>query len=485
MWLALGDAMAWADSPLEASCGAFMKAVQATPQDPPLPLTEKMVAYFKASGQKPPVPPDDRLLLKNLQEAMDRGLDSSALLLVKQLMATHSAVPVQVAGEALTKELNLQLFDRTKALDGRITALLEKFPATLKSANVPSDLDGILEEMRGMRATPLNFYPGGSIPTMNGALDGAYQYLTIWQNYLSARQSGDVEKTGAQLRQLLNSSTPASVQYIPRSELLAMLITTNGGNPKANPSQTRTGAVGNTEEILLRIKTLDDVTREMAALDKSDPTVGIPRRWDALHLLNQTRSQLASGLPVNLDLAGALNARPHDGDIGRILAMEWMAIIPLYLGTAKSDPPKSEETVKAYIDRLATTADEKGDLRLLQRVLMLELGMMNSHNRGYPGSQQMLAGLSLEEAGEIEAAVLNYEFALTSPDLFLPVTIVGHRLAVLRKAHPKRFEAAYADYLANPGMPIRWLSEFPRKPLIILPIPEEISVKETAKPPAK
>ncbi len=417
--------------------------------------------------------------------------------LAQQLMAAHPSDAVQSAGEDLIAQLESRRKTRIDAYTSEANAVLAKVPDAVTQAKKPSDLDEILKDLQTLQN------PQGAVgygydgpPVLATKIMATFQFVTQWQDYLSALGSGNAERAQNSLRMILENRQLDAPHFFPRSEILARMVEAEGRKPAdAAPG----GEVMDPDVILAKITKPEELEPALPELARIAPPPGMrPWDWSGLMALAKARDDALAGFNVQLDLKLAMNGPIWGDNVSRIVAMELLVLLPHYFGTDVSDPPKEGETVNAYLDRLSASASAAGDLALLQRVLAVKVAL-GSPNGNFvaPSTQEFLAGLSQDAGGQYEPAVISYENALRNADDFLPVRIVGERLAAIKAAHPDDFQQGLTAFLAPPspgpygnfynGVALRPPPQpgFPPGGRIpVLPIPMTLSIPSKVSPSA-
>jgi hypothetical protein len=482
-------------TPLDDKVKAFEDAVKSSPP-----------AKIDSSTYVSPLSPLGRALaVRDLEAVMQRGDNEASIeRIVTELMATHSSGKVQQTGDDLVQELEAERKARAAAFEAKADAVLAEAPDAVTRAKKASDLDGILKELQALQDPRGGSFGDYSTQATAGKINATFQFVTQWQDYLSASGSGNMQEAQNSLRNILNNRQIDASTFFPRSELLARLVEASGGNPRAGGGTPGT-TVTDPDVILDKVKTVEDVEGALnQLLHFSNPSQEPLWDWSELATLDKARDDALAGLPVTLDLKQAIYGPVWGGTVSRIVAMELLVLLPHYFGTQESDPPKANETVSAYLDRLGATANTSGNLAVLQRVIGVQVALADSSGnnpRGMrefmdgpapKGTQYFSAGLSQEASEQYVPAVISYEKALKEPDHFLPVKIVGERLAAIKAAHPDEFEMGLTIFLTpTPIIPF-WMRDNPlanpyanNPNLIIRPIPMTISIPSRATAPAE
>ncbi len=481
----LGGAGMLSASPLDDQIKAFEEAVKAAP--------------LAQGGFSPGMSSVGRIAtVQDLDLMIQRGDNEAGTeQVVTQLMATHPSDKVQKTGEAVILELEAHRRMKEAALAAKASTVLAAVPNAVTHARKASDLDDIRKELQALQ-NPQEQLEGNEVFAESGnTIGAAFQFVTQWQDYLSASGSGNWQEAQNALHNILENRQINAPSYIPRSEILAKMEEARAGGPKIGG-----GASGRTADdpnvILPTVKKPEDFSKVLPQLYLA-PTAPseAPWDWSPLIALDKARMDAEAGLPVTLDLHQVMNGGVWGEDISRIVAMELLEILPYYLGTKVAYPPKPKETVVNYLDRLSATASQAGDLALLQRAITMKVALGTARmNMQALGTQQFLAGLSQEAAGQYAQAISSYQNALKQSDEFLPSKVVGERLAAIRTAHPDEFEkgmtlftsSASTGFNNRPGMPPFYPGQlgypYGMPQISVLPIPMEISIPARVNPPA-
>jgi hypothetical protein len=500
--------LASADPSLNQDLADFESAVKAAPP-----------AKTAPADAPPPNGIDGRTVaLRDLDQAISRG-DAEIQIesLVNNLMAQYSSDAVQKAGDKIFQELEALRKARAQDFATRANAVLAEAQKVIPRARKPSDLDDLLRKLGEFQVSgnmPISsamIIPRGDLayasPALAQDISYTFTFATKWQDYLSAYDNGNADEARNVLQSLLRNTQPGAPSYFPRSVLLDKLVEATEGNPQTSPPVAPNSPPAQTDPdpILEKITSVDQIDPALPKLARiANQSPGLMWDWSELVALEQARDDLLAGLPVSLDLKRTVNGPVFGDFLSRIEAMELLVILPYYFQTQHSNPPKKDETVTAYLDRLAHTANQAGDLALLQRVIAAKYALKTAHDEPtpppafYPSSPwgtppppppattRFLAGLSQEAAEQYVPAVVSYEEALKNSDNTTPLDIIGSRLATIRAAHPDDFANGLSAFLTPPPV-----SQFPGMPppmqpitVTVFPIPQTISIQPPVPAPS-
>jgi soluble cytochrome b562 len=388
--------------------------------------------------------------------AMAPGGEANLEAMVKQMMAMNPSEAVQKTGKALLAELVARRKMRVDALAAKVNGILARVPEILIKAQKTQELDAILGDLQKVQAPQGGMY--GNDPESQAAMNrvnSAYQFVAQWQDYLSARNSGNIQEAQNSLRNLSNSRPVGETMLVPRSEILARTVElsrpvkTASAAPGAPPPASPAVDVGS---ILDRIKTLDDM---QSALHSLKAVTNQGNDYMALSQMARTYADAQNGLPITLISAFGGDPAP---ELGRIRSMLLIYLLPRFIGSDALKPNPSE-TVVDYLKRSMEAAEAKQNWLLLQRII--EAKTLVAGTNGYPsGTRSFLAGLNQETAGQFAQAVGAYQSALREPDDYFPSEVVGDRLAAIKKDHPAEFDEGMKRFL-NPPPPPVYLNPYP------------------------
>ena len=396
--------------------------------------------------------------LENSEETP--GGEASLDAIVRQLMITDSSPTVQAAGKALLDELAAQKKARLEEQTTRISSVLGRVPAILLKAEKPSELDDILGDLQKVEM-PQNGPYGYDTDTqvLAARVTSAYQFVAQWQDFLSDRDSGNFQGAQAALQSLSNFRAAGDSTFVPRSEILARAAALQGKIAPVDRNFAGSAAAPVTPEIdedaiLKGVKTLDDMEPALKALQAAKGSQAYAAGYTASHLSKMVEiyAGVKNGLPATFDFSSVnyTGGQPAPG-LARIKSMLILYLFPRYLGPA-APVPNPGEAVSDYLQRTIDAAEAKEDWLLLQRTIMAET-RINETQVNASGTQNFLAGLNQEMAGQLPLAVTSYENALRQPDDYLPAKVVGDRLAAIKKDHPADFDAGVKAF-QNPPAPV-------------------------------
>ncbi|HVJ45101.1 MAG TPA: hypothetical protein VM511_01870, partial [Luteolibacter sp.] len=109
-----------------------------------------------------------------------------------------------------------------------------------------------------------------------------------------------------------------------------------------------------------------------------------------------------------------------------------------------------DETVAAFLDRIAAEAKAREDGALGLRIKELRRILTRTYSYGTQDNRGMdayVSGQNQETAGEMALAVISYQQALKSGSELVPAKRIGERLEAIKKSHPAEYEKGVEKFL--------------------------------------
>ncbi len=345
---------------------------------------------------------------------------------------------MQTAGKALLAELDARKKARADALKAQINEVMSRASDILAKAQKTQDLDGLLDDLQKVHSSSISYDPEAQAQ-MN-RVNSAYQFVAQWLDYLSARDSGNIQAAQDTLRNLSNSNRQGDAALVPRSEILARLVALTQTKP--SPAAPEKPPAPDPESIISGIKTLDEMEPALKSLRVLSANNNPTPDTQVLENLIAPYSNANNGMPVTLSPGNQnfYNGNP-DPDMDRVKAMLMLYLLPRYIGSG-APATNPGESVNDYLNRAIATTAAKQDWISLQRVIEAEKNMANGQNQtpGTMAVRSFFAGLNQEAAGQYSQAVTSYQSALRDPDDAVPAKVIGDRLAAIKKDHPADYD---------------------------------------------
>jgi hypothetical protein len=285
---------------------------------------------------------------------------------ISQILDNYSSDAVQNAGHALIQELQAERQARQDAYEKSVTALFQRIHDAVLSATKPSDLDGLLADLQKYQNRyGYNGYPNGEdIQRLSQQVNGAYQFVCSWQDYLSHKNQGQIQLAQNDLRNLLQNSV-ASAAIIPRSAILAMAAELNPTGEQNAKAPASTAA-----EIIRGIKTLDDMEPALQRLNalRQNNDIGTFQPFcDILATYVTTYDNIKAGVPENFQLQ-FLNDSTTPINAG-LTAQLLRFVLSHYFDEFKGPPPGATEKPQAFLNRVIDDAVNREDWETLRKAL--------------------------------------------------------------------------------------------------------------------
>lgn len=349
----------------------------------------------------------------------------------------------------------------------KIQEALDRAGKAVQESKKPADLDASITELgkfrmrgeRGQTSEPVRLALYQVEPTL--------QFVTQWQNYLSAVETGNSQAAQEALRSLSNSN---GLSLIPRSEILKLLALSKPGKPgQDDPEQS--SPMDAVEKILSETKSLADMEATLKKLRKLQESRGNSNRMDIINPLIQSLQPIdknyqdfKAGLAVNLESPQNYSGGTEIGNtvVPRLKAELMLLMLPRYVGAPEGTRAQPGEDVLQFLDRLSNEAKSRGDvgvaIRAREARRLLQRGSAMSSN-DTAALSALVSGQNQEAAGQYMLAVVSYQTSLKSGSDLIPAKIIGERLAAIQAAHPKDFDDGMERFLNPPpvsryeGMP--------------------------------
>jgi hypothetical protein len=404
-----------AASPLDDKVAALKKAmkeeVTATPTskdtDPARP--QRMEPRFLADSV-------DELLAQAENPAMGPNVESQ----LRQLLSAFNSQAVQQTGHDVIDELHKEQEAKTDAAAATIQDLLKRVSTTVANAKKPEDLDDLLVELQKFQNDRNGAYDPGS-QALYQQVTNAFEFVKIWQNYLSHTATGQGQLANQDLQNL--SQNNYSVGIIPRSEILALLSSSSASQThgQTGMGDQQVALASEEMDIVKNVNSMDDLEpalQKLNDLQSKNPGDYIRGRPEVLRLVAviRTYESIKAGLPVDIQnntLTGDSSIKPE------VLRDLLVYALQHYFSSYKGAAPTPTEDVAAYVSRVMADAATRQDWTLLKQTLSAEtfLEASSALDRMSPqasmsGLSFLLAGMNQEDAGQYMLAVVSYQNAL-------------------------------------------------------------------------
>lgn len=423
---------------------------------------------------------------------------------ISQISAYFTSEPVLKSLGVLQKELRDEREANEKATMATIKDALAGAEKAVREAKVTADLDETISTLGKFRR---RYGSGQRSEELNAAynqVEPTLQFVTNWQNYLSAKIGGNLQSANDALRNLMNNNGP---YLIPRSEILALVRDVS----KIERAPDQSSPQEAIDQIIAGIKSLadvDDGIRKLRKLQEGNRSNN--SSWEPLNnlmqsllLIDKTYQDFKAGLAVNIEIYSRHSNVTGQGNalVSSLQSELYLLLLPRYVGAPQGTKARPDENVPRFMERIGKEAKERGDIIVASRtheaLRILQRGSSFS-NTDMEGLRTFVAGQNQEVAGQWMLAVISYQTSLKSGSDLVPSKVIGERLAALRSAYPKEFETGMERFLNppapafNPGDP-RFLNRNMRdnlnqpgqanQPSLLIP-PAPVSSPSVTTPPA-
>jgi len=439
--IAIGPPTAWLSaSPLDDKVAALREAMK----------TEIADKESKSAASGVPVAPGDALLrypgavevlLSNLNDASG---STNAQAELQQLLSQFSSDAVQKAGHDLLDEIRRERQAKVDTYTSSVDDVIKRVSDAVLKATKPSDLDQVLADLQrvqqGGRENP------GMYQEMQRATQralSAYQFVAIWQDYLSDSENGKIQQAQNELHGLAQNNYGESL--IPRSAILdranqlAPSVTTSPGGAPLSSGETA-------RKIVEGIQSLDDMAPALQRISAQDPNDNggiIQTLRGFVTEYNNTKA----GLPLAFNFGSPVFQPEFNNP--KLYTKLWLFLLEHEFDAFKGTPPAEGESPLQFLECVFADAEQREDWHELQQAYLAHAYLQRNSlfstglsPRDTTGFEFMLAGLNQETAGQYVASILSFEQALKFPDTYLPAKFIGNRLNNIQKNHPDDYAKA-------------------------------------------
>jgi hypothetical protein len=404
--------------------------------------------------------PTAETLMPQLRAALAAGAPQQPQIdsILSQIPVYFKSSAVLAACAKLREDLVSQQTAKEQSQIKRMHDVLDGVAKAVKSARTPANLDDALRKLADAGQQP-NYNVSEPLRTAFQQVQAARQFVVYWQDYLAARESGNMPEALQKLQSASNLDVP---DIMPRSDILARINELKAGRLRTLPERVA--------EIVDQTKTLDGMSagvRALEALEKEAPSYisgGYTSEITSLFSLRRELSTLEgvyndyrAGLPTTVEplltnppadnstLPGMLNLR----------AQLVRLVLARQLGGEGKLQPEPTESIQDYLRRLLDDALARCDARLIMHIRQLQMRINPgvpypgwSYEKS-PGMEALVAAQNQEEAEQYVPAVISYEIALQTGGDQVPAQAIGARLAAIKAAHPADFEKGMQLSLAQ------------------------------------
>jgi hypothetical protein len=482
LYLALAVRAATAADSVETQIESLQKAVAAA-------LARR--AATLPSDQRP----REDLASVYANQLRSRWDNNSGLPELEQLLAQLAALagnddPAARAASTLRDTLRQEIAVRAAQQRAEVDALLVRAGEACLAAVAPADLDEIIKVLspyaptRGADSSPYGYTSaarGGADPESAQRAARAYQFVTLWQDYLARPpQPGNPDNYNNPFNQLL---AIADIGLVPRSRILALhfrppapasapppaIPTPKPPDQKAQPA-SMADLLATANAIVQAVRAPEDLGDAMDKLNALGHH-GQNSADGSLHDLRNAVKALAAShtritnreLLQNEDFQIEDPEHPFDegGPAERRIMSATAAVLRNLRGqlavravaskfSKLNLTPSKDESLADYIERGVAEAIQREDWELVRTAFSIY--SISLYGRSIPewlrtdmtAASAMVVARNQETAGEYGSAIASYRGILGLTGHHIPAVVIGRRLADIRTRHPEAFAEADA-----------------------------------------
>lgn len=408
---------------------------------------------------------------------------------------------VQQQVAAIKKSMKDEVRQKTDDMITELQGLLTSTSETLTRAAEPEELDKLLLTLSRNRYANQSDSQGydtndATVRRLQSELGNARQFVTYWQDYLQASNSGNTAQALQSLRNLSNQENT----LIPRSKIIARIEFEKGSEDDVNKVVDGVKSLADMQPAIQKLSRLQSGNRSSGS-----ETTGLREALEALSRLDKIHREFLAGLPVNVEVL----YQPSDSsdssgrfDFIELRAALLLTVLPRCLALPEDFKATTGETVDHFLNRAMGDATGRGDTAASSRILevMQQFQRSNTLNEtDLAALRDHAAGRSQMAAGQYLLAVVSFQRALKTGSDLIPPVKTGELLESIRKEHPAEYEQGMTEFLTprpTPEynynrMPYRGYTRYPdggssnrSGTTVVLPVPAKDDVPEKTATPA-
>lgn len=351
----------------------------------------------------------------------------------------------------IKKSIKEEMRQKTKEVITELQGILDTARDKVTRATEPEELDKVLDSLARSR-DGMNYQQGhdnndSTIRNLLSEMGYARQFVTAWQDYLQAINSGNASKAASSLRSLASQERV----LIPRSQIIARLEFERPGSEEA-------------AKIIDAVKSPADMKGAIAKLSTMQRTIGssdsdsseIREALRTLARYEKTYREFLAGLPVNIESFGQSSETSdpaRDLKFIQLRADLLGLILPGTLDLPDDFKPTDGEKVDDFLNRAMDSASARGDTAACRRIekaiqIFVRSGTFSpSDSAALKGYE---AGQSQMKAGQFMLAVVSLQNALKAGGSLVPSQKVGELLAQIQKEHPEEYDEGMKRVQTSP-----------------------------------
>jgi len=415
-------------------------------------LQKNAAEQVKQEGEKSPAPIMTDVVAPRIKALIADNNLKAAIELLQNLnnrtLSEANAMPLSEETKKSTSDLLAALVkaqeDREKAAATEVENVLKKATDAVKAANAPTDLDGILTQLNQIKnQPPENRRYDEPFQTNRRKIDGAYRFVSAWQDYLTER----AQRNQNQVRQTIRRLSDMEVLLLPRSEILAKGQETFPPDESVAKDQQRADEAA--DQLIAKAKSLDDVGRvigELRALGDAQRMGNVGSGnfhpyIEALEDIDKSYHDFQAGMPVNTNIFS--NNRRIPPSVLPMRNQLLFLVLPRYINAPADVKPKPGEGVAEFVNRVVQDSKATGNVELALRARKVLRKM--EHTASISKNENLVlhtiqAAQNQEAAEQWEMAVVSYQSTLKIGSDIVPVKWIGGKLSEIKKAHPAEYQ---------------------------------------------
>lgn len=388
--------------------------------------------------------------LRQLPDSWQQMVDNDQLAEFSRFRANMDLSPLPDVAAKITElfqDVKTESTRKEAAKAAKAEALLDHIGDTLKAATKAEELDALLMALGNAKITDNG--NNRKLSSLSRDLQNARQIITSWQDYLLARETGNVSEIRNNLQRI--SQELSSSPLIERSFVLRLL---NSQAPKSADGSDSSGT--NTrislDEIQARLAETGDSAAALTAL------AAIPRAQLTRYSEDGTFLRTVQAIEEIRKLEPAMVPSEVFASIRNLQVTRYtghssfaMALDQIRLNTiARSygiDPPSAKTTSACKVlETIASTASKELDLPKLRKTLNLleSLGSASYDMDAQKRSSDLKIislielGAAAEQHNDLEAAAAAYLEASSIDGQYLQRSVAYGKLATLKEKSPEK-----------------------------------------------
>lgn len=344
-----------------------------------------------------------------------------------------------VAG--LKKAIKNEQQQKSQNMIQELQSILDSAKEKVARATEPEELDKILDTLSRAREG-MNYNQGyesnnSVIQSLLSEIGNARQFVTSWQDYLQAVNSGNTSRASSSLRNIASQERV----LIPRSQIIARMETER---PSHEDAAKIIEAVKTPQDMKGAIAKLTTMQRATSNSSDSDS----PEIRDSLRTLSRYEKiyqEATAGLPVNIE---SLGQSSDSSDLTRDLKFIQLRtnllaqILPGILALPDDSKLTEGEKIDHYLTRAMQAAIARGDTAACRRIDKAAQVFVRTSTFS-PSDTTALkcfeAGQSQMEAGQYALAVVSLQNALKSGSTFISPKKISEMLTRMEKEQPTEY----------------------------------------------